>query len=141
MEIQKAHNQRKSGALRGTRTPDPLLRRQMLYPAELSAQIQMLDYYICPFGFCQVEKRIFSKIMQGTRRTLHRIFQQSPDQLREEFCNIPLNEYREHDNRQNVRNINANPVRELQSLAGVGLLAEVFPAPAVARSAEHKIHK
>lgn len=29
----------KSGALRGTRTPDPLLRRQMLYPAELSAQI------------------------------------------------------------------------------------------------------
>ena len=26
------------GALRGTRTPDPLLRRQMLYPAELSAQ-------------------------------------------------------------------------------------------------------
>ena len=25
------------GALRGTRTPDPLLRRQMLYPAELSA--------------------------------------------------------------------------------------------------------
>ena len=27
------------GTLRGTRTPDPLLRRQMLYPAELSAQI------------------------------------------------------------------------------------------------------
>ena len=26
------------GALRGTRTPDPLLRRQMLYPAELSAR-------------------------------------------------------------------------------------------------------
>ena len=26
------------GALKGTRTPDPLLRRQMLYPAELSAQ-------------------------------------------------------------------------------------------------------
>ena len=25
------------GALKGTRTPDPLLRRQMLYPAELSA--------------------------------------------------------------------------------------------------------
>ena len=27
------------GALKGTRTPDPLLRRQMLYPAELSAQV------------------------------------------------------------------------------------------------------
>ena len=27
------------GALRGTRTPDPLLRRQMLYPAELSARV------------------------------------------------------------------------------------------------------
>ena len=25
------------GALKGTRTPDPLLRRQMLYPAELLA--------------------------------------------------------------------------------------------------------
>ena len=28
-----------AGALKGTRTPDPLLRRQMLYPTELSAQI------------------------------------------------------------------------------------------------------
>ncbi len=27
------------GALKGTRTPDPLLRRQMLYPAELSARV------------------------------------------------------------------------------------------------------
>ena len=27
------------GTLKGTRTPDPLLRRQMLYPAELSAHI------------------------------------------------------------------------------------------------------
>ena len=27
------------GALKGTRTPDPLLRRQMLYPAELQAHI------------------------------------------------------------------------------------------------------
>ena len=26
-----------AGTLKGTRTPDPLLRRQMLYPAELSA--------------------------------------------------------------------------------------------------------
>ena len=29
-----------AGALRGTRTPDPLLRRQMLYPAELSAHME-----------------------------------------------------------------------------------------------------
>ena len=27
------------GALEGTRTPDPLLRRQLLYPAELQAHI------------------------------------------------------------------------------------------------------
>ena len=29
------------GTLKGTRTPDPLLRRQMLYPAELSAHISL----------------------------------------------------------------------------------------------------
>ena len=28
----------------GTRTPDPLLRRQMLYPAELRAHISIADY-------------------------------------------------------------------------------------------------
>ncbi len=32
------------GALEGTRTPDPLLRRQLLYPAELQAL--NVDYYI-----------------------------------------------------------------------------------------------
>ena len=30
---------RRLGALEGTRTPDPLLRRQLLYPPELQAQI------------------------------------------------------------------------------------------------------
>ncbi len=32
------------GTLKGTRTPDPLLRRQMLYPAELSAHKKSPNY-------------------------------------------------------------------------------------------------
>ena len=31
------------GALEGTRTPDPLLRRQLLYPAELQAQMCLME--------------------------------------------------------------------------------------------------
>ena len=49
---------KKIGALKGTRTPDPLLRRQMLYPAELSAQMitkcwvkpDNANYYITALG-------------------------------------------------------------------------------------------
>ena len=36
-QLSYTHRIKRNGALRGTRTPDPLLRRQMLYPAELSA--------------------------------------------------------------------------------------------------------
>ena len=36
MQISNLH----SGALEGTRTPDPLLRRQLLYPPELQAHIK-----------------------------------------------------------------------------------------------------
>ena len=35
-----ARHTRRLGALEGTRTPDPLLRRQLLYPAELKALLE-----------------------------------------------------------------------------------------------------
>jgi hypothetical protein len=38
----------RSGAPGGIRTPDPLLRRQILYPAELRAQFCEFN----PFAFC-----------------------------------------------------------------------------------------
>ena len=34
------------GALEGTRTPDPLIRSQVLYPAELPAHIAKLYYHL-----------------------------------------------------------------------------------------------
>ena len=37
------HIQLQIGAPEGTRTPDPLLRRQLLYPAELQALILILN--------------------------------------------------------------------------------------------------
>ena len=49
-----------SGAPEGTRTPGPLLRRQLLYPAELRAHTsshlfgtRCMSYYIRSFGICQ----------------------------------------------------------------------------------------
>ena len=49
----------RSGALRGTRTPDPLLRRQMLYPTELSAQIKCLIIIYAAGRFVKGNPKIF----------------------------------------------------------------------------------
>ena len=38
--IHDCHQQRGIGTPEGTRTPDPLLRRQLLYPAELQARME-----------------------------------------------------------------------------------------------------
>ena len=37
-----------TGAPEGTRTPDPLLRRQMLYPAELQAPVRSMPEVVLP---------------------------------------------------------------------------------------------
>ena len=54
------------GALKGTRTPDPLLRRQMLYPAELSAH----------FAVCLTARTILTQTLKIIKHNL-RIFMYS----------------------------------------------------------------
>jgi len=52
---------------------------------------------------------------------------------------IPVDEDSQHDERQDVGDIEADPLREGDAFAGVGFFDEVVPAPAVAARAESEV--
>lgn len=61
--------------------------------------------------------------------------------LREELCDIALNENEEDDNGQDVGNIEAKSLcRELYALTGVSFLDEVLPTPTAFACAEEKVY-
>lgn len=62
-------------------------------------------------------------------------------QSRPEFFDIPLDKHKQHDKRKDVGYIYPCPSGETKSPAGVGLAAEVVPAPAVAGGAEQQIYE
>ena len=61
------------------------------------------------------------------------------DIISSEICYEPVHEYRRSEKRQDVRAVETQLFRELRSLAAVGLLDKLIPAPAVTARAEQDI--
>lgn len=59
--------------------------------------------------------------------------------LFEEQCVVPVDEDGEHDEREDVGDIEADPFRERDAFAGVGFADEVVPSPSVAARAECEV--
>ena len=60
--------------------------------------------------------------------------------LLEELVDIPLHENEEHDERQDIFDVQAQPLREHEALAGVRFGDEVVPSPAALVTAEEQEH-
>ena len=63
-----------------------------------------------------------------------------PEALLEELVDIALHENEEHDERQDIFDVQAQPLREHEALAGVRFGDEVVPSPAAFVAAEEQEH-